>query len=200
MGHSQGGVNGPLFLAVEPDIKAGVLSAAGATLSLSIELKTKPSNINELVSGFVPIFSEDAIDRWHPVLSLMQTFIEPGDPVNYAHFWFHEPRLGTPPRHIFMTAGLEDEYTPPEAIFALAAAGRVPVIEPVYAPIELFEIFGVEPAGIPPYSGNVADGAASAGMVQLRNTGHFAIQRNVTLRNRYRRFIESVFAGEASIY
>ena len=57
-----------------------------------------------------------------------------------------------------MTAGLDDEYTPPESIFALAAAGRVPVIEPVIEPIELFDVYGVEPAGIPPYSGNVAGG------------------------------------------
>ena len=200
MGHSQGGINGPLFLAIEPDVKAGVLSAAGATLAISLEQKTKPTDINELVSSFVPVFEEGAIDRWHPVLSLMQTFIEPGDPVNYAHLWFHEPPEGAQARHIFMTAGLGDEYTPPESIFALAAAGRVPIIEPVREPIELYEILGIEPAGIPPYSGNVASGRASAGLVQLPNTGHFAIQRDITLRNRYRRFIESVFAGDASIY
>ncbi len=200
MGHSQGGLNGPLFMAVEPDIKGGVLSAAGGLLAITLEQKTKPTDINELVSTFVPIAEAGVLDRWHPVLGLLQLFIEPGDPVNYAPFWFHEPIAGTAPRHIFMTAGLDDEYTTPDSMFALAAAGRVPIIEPVQAPIELFDIYGIEPAGIPPYSGNVANGRASAGLVQLRNTGHFAIQRNVTLRNRYRRFVESIFLGEPSIF
>ncbi|MEE2755748.1 MAG: hypothetical protein VYA30_03765 [Myxococcota bacterium] len=200
MGHSQGGLNGPLFMAVEPDIKGGVLSAAGGLLAITLEQKTKPTDINELVSAFVPIAEAGVLDRWHPVLGLLQLFIEPGDPVNYAPFWFHEPLEGTPPRHIFMTAGLDDEYTTPDSMFALAAAGRVPIIEPVQAPIELFELYDIEPAGIPPYSGNVANGRASAGLVQLRNAGHFVIQRNVTLRNRYRRFVESIFLGNPSIF
>ena len=99
-----------------------------------------------------------------------------------------------------MTAGLDDEYTPPDSIFALAAAGRVPVIEPVHRSIELFEVYDIQPAGIPPYSNNVANGTASAGMVQLRDYGHFVIQNNITIRNRYKQFIDSVFRGEASIY
>ncbi|MGC6415969.1 MAG: hypothetical protein ACON3Z_02510 [Bradymonadia bacterium] len=200
MGHSQGGLNGPLFLAAEPDIKGGVLSAAGALLAISLEQKTRPININELIEALVPTADVGVLDRWHPVLAVLQQFIEPGDPANYAPFWFHEPLPGTAPRHIFMTAGLDDEYTPPESIFALAAAGRVPVIEPVIEPIELFDVYGVEPAGIPPYSGNVAGGEASAGLVQIRDMGHFAIQQSVTLRNRYRRFVESIFLGMPSIF
>ena len=200
MGHSQGGLNGPLFLAAEPDIKGGVLSAAGALLAISLEKKTKPININELIEALVPTADAGVLDRWHPVLAVLQQFIEPGDPANYAPFWFHEPLPGTAPRHIFMTAGLQDEYTPPESIFALAAAGRVPIIEPVLEPVELFDVYGVEPAGIPPYSGNVAGGEASAGLVQIRDMGHFAIQRSVTLRNRYRRFVESIFLGTPSIF
>ena len=126
MGHSQGALNGPLFLAVEPDVQGGVFSAAGGTLSITPEQKTKPSDINALVASFVPVSDDKEVDRWHPATALLQTFIESGDPTNYARYWFHDPRPGTSPRHIFMTAGLDDEYTPPDSIFALAAAGRVP--------------------------------------------------------------------------
>ena len=78
--------------------------------------------------------------------------------MNYASRWFMNPPEGYEPKDILMTAGLEDEYTPPDSIFALAAAGGVPIVEPVLREIELFEVLGIEPAGIPPYSGNVADG------------------------------------------
>ncbi|MCA9541152.1 MAG: alpha/beta fold hydrolase [Myxococcales bacterium] len=200
MGHSQGGINGPLFLAIEPEVRGGVLSAAGATIAISIEQKTRPLDVNALVSAIVPTGQNDVLDRWHPTLMLLQTFIEPGDPINYARFWFHEPAPGQPAKSIFMTAGLDDEYTPPDAIFALAAAGRVPIIQPVYESIELFDVFDVQPAGVPPYAGNVAGGQACAGLAQFPNMGHFVVQDSVSARNRYRQFFTSLAAGRPQIY
>ena len=99
-----------------------------------------------------------------------------------------------------MTAGLKDEYTPPESIFALAAAGRVPIISPVLQTIPLFEAFDIEPAGTPPYTGNVADGRASAGLIQVQNRGHFVIQKDVSVQQRYRQFIRSVMDGNHQIF
>ncbi|MEE2789729.1 MAG: hypothetical protein VX589_20480 [Myxococcota bacterium] len=200
MGHSQGGLNGPLFLAVEKDILAGVISAGGASFPISIEQKTKPLDINAVVSGLIPLDQGEVVDRWHPTLALVQTFIEPGEPANYAAYWFESPREGYAPKHILMTAGLSDEYTPPETIFALAAAGRVPIISPVLEPIALFDAFGIEPAGTPPYSGNVADGRASAGLIQVNGRGHFVIQRDLSVQQRYRQFIRSVFDGNPQIF
>ena len=42
------------------------------------------------------------------------------------------------------------------------AAGRVPIIEPVLRPIEMFDVFGIDPAGLPPYRSNVGGGEACA--------------------------------------
>ncbi|MEZ4435507.1 MAG: alpha/beta fold hydrolase [bacterium] len=200
MGHSQGGINGPLFLAIEPLVLGGVLSAAGSTIAISIEQKTRPVDINHIVKSILPLGNNDVLDRWHPTLMLLQMYIEKGDPVNYARFWFHEPPVGYAPKSIFMTAGLQDEYTPPDAILALAAAGRVPIIEPVLRPIEMFTVFGIDPAGLPPYEANVAGGAASAGVAQFGDLGHFVIQDSVSARGRYRQFIKSLADGRPRIY
>lgn len=200
MGHSQGGINGPLFLAIEPLVRGGVLSAAGSTIAISIEQKTRPVDINNIVKNILPLGRNDVLDRWHPTLMLLQTYIEKGDPVNYARFWFHEPPPGYAPKSIFMTAGLLDEYTPPDAILALAAAGRVPIIEPVIRPIEMFTVFGIDPAGLPPYEANVAGGAASAGVAQFGDLGHFVIENSVSARNRYRQFLLSVANGRPRIF
>ena len=149
---------------------------------------------------FVMLGDNEALDRWHPLFMLVQTFIEPGDPINYARFWFAEPREGSKPKSIFMTAGLDDEYTPPEAIFSLAAAGQVPIIPPIRVPIELNEILGINPSGIPPFPANVAEGQAAAGVLQIPNVGHFVFQRDITIRNRYKQFFKSIVDGNPQIF
>lgn len=200
MGHSQGGINGPLFLAVEPLVKGGVLSAAGATIAISIEQKRRPVDIPMLVGQVLPVGDNDVIDRWHPALMLLQTFIEKGDPVNYARYWFDEPPAGYAPKSVFMTGGLMDDYTPPDAIFALAAAGRMPVIPPVLVSIPLFDLLGIGPAGDTPFGGNVAGGAASAGLAQFGDLGHFVIQNSMSARTRYQQFLRSLADGDPQIH
>ena len=199
MGHSQGGLNGPLFMAIEPEIIGGVLSAAGAALPITIEQKTRPVDINLLVRSAIGLRNE-ALDRWHPTMALLQTYIEVSDAVNYARFWFAEPPPGFAPKSVFMTAGLEDQYTPPDSIFALAAAGRVPIIEPVLRPIEALTLLGIDTAGIPPYKGNVAGGAASAGVAQYEGQGHFIIQQVPSAKQRYRKFMETLVEGDPRIF
>lgn len=192
MGHSQGGLNGPLVLAIEPEIKGGMLSGSGSTIAISIEQKTEPVNINQLVRAALLLAPGDPLDRWHPTLSMLQTFTEAADAVNYARFWFHEPPAGHPPKSVFMTVGLLDEYTPPDATFALAASGRVPIIEPVHVPIEALELLDIQPAGLPPYERNVAGGQASAGLAQFPDEGHFVIFDVVSAQQRYARFLKDL--------
>lgn len=192
MGHSQGGLNGPLVLAIEPEIKGGMLSGAGSTIAISIEQKTEPVDINGLVRAALLLAPDDPLDRWHPTLSMLQTFTEAADAVNYARFWFHEPPADHPAKSVFMTVGLLDEFTPPDATFALAASGRVPIIEPVHAPIEALELLDIQPAGLPPYRGNVAEGEASAGLAQFPDEGHFVIFDVVSAQQRYARFLKDL--------
>ena len=195
MGHSQGGINGPLFLAVEPTVKGGMLSAAGANFALAIEQKKLPGaneiEIRAPVAALLGLADDDPLDRWHPVLMLLQTFIEPADGGNYARFWFHEPPESYPPKSIFMTIGLDDVYTPPDTNYALATAGRVPVIDPVVVEIEGLTLLGIEP-DFPPYRGNVANGEASAGLAQYPDGDHYIIQTFNSAQARYGKFMESL--------
>jgi hypothetical protein len=123
---------------------------------------------------------------------MLQTFIEAADAVNYGRFWFHEPAEGHAPKSVFMTVGLQDEFTPPDATFALAASGRVPIIEPVSAPIEALQLLDIQPAGLPPYRGNVGEGDASAGLAQYPDEGHFVIFDVVSAQQRYARFLKDL--------
>ena len=192
MGHSQGGLNGPLFLAIEPTIPGAMLSGAGSNIAISIEQKKRPIDINQLAKQALGFEPEGVLDRWHPALALLQTFIEPGDGSNYAPLWFNSPPEGYPAKSVFMTAGLEDSFTPPDTIFALAVAGRVPVIEPVTAEIAALEFLSVPPPGVPPYSANVAGGGASAGLAQFEGQGHFVIFRDRSARRRAANFLKDL--------
>jgi pimeloyl-ACP methyl ester carboxylesterase len=191
MGHSQGGLNGPLLLAIEPLVTGAMLSGAGAGFPITLEQKRQPQDLNAFLAGILRLDDADPLDRWHPILALLQTYIEPADGVNYGEYWFHRPRAGARPKSIFMTVGLEDEYTTPDSTFALATSARVPLIEDVAVPVEGLELFGVPPE-IPPYQGNVAGGSATAGLAQYPGEGHFLIFEVPSARQRYGRFMQSL--------
>jgi hypothetical protein len=91
-----------------------------------------------------------------------------------------------------MTVGLRDEYTPPDTTFALAVAGRVPLIEPIAQPIEALDFLGIESAGIPPISANVASGEVTAGLAQYEREGHFVIFDLPSAKERYSRFLQEL--------
>jgi hypothetical protein len=191
MGHSQGSLNGPLFLAVEKNVRGGMLSGSGADFAITLEQKKLPVDINSIVDHVLRLPANEPLDRWHPVAMLLQTFIEPADGHNYARYWFQEPPEGYRPKSIFMTVGLKDQYAPPDGAHALAASGGVPIILPVEQDVEALDLLGVEPL-MPPYHGNVAGGHASAGIAQYANEDHFLIFRIPSAQQRFADFLKSL--------
>jgi pimeloyl-ACP methyl ester carboxylesterase len=191
MGHSQGGLNGALYLAIERDIRGGMLSGAGAGLDMSVELKKAPVDLALPFAAVLGLKPDDPLERWHPTMMLVETFVAPGDPVNYAPYWFARPREGYEPKSVFLTIGLNDQYTPPETNFALTSAGEVPVLEPIEAPIEGVQLLEL-PEAIAPVTGNVAGGRASAGLAQYADEGHFVIFDLPSAQQRYAKFLQSV--------
>jgi pimeloyl-ACP methyl ester carboxylesterase len=202
-GHSQGGLNGPLFLAVDDQAKGGVLSGAGGHLAIALVDKVEPVNIPQLVAFLlrVPGSGERALEEEHlvyehPILALLQTWTDVADPTNYAHLLFRRPRPGFAPKSILQTEGITDLYTPPRSIEALATAARIPPLMPVLQPIEPMDVVGVEPvAG--PVTANVAGGMATAGLIQA-DGGHF-VAFDDDLRSRIAAFFASFDEGLPTI-
>jgi hypothetical protein len=181
-GHSQGGLTGPLFLAYEPKVKAAVLSGAGGGLLLSLLAKTEPYDIATLVGI---LLNGDARED-HPVLTLVQTYLESSDPSNYGRLFFREPPAGLSPKSIYQSLGLIDRYTPVSTIKALALAMGVQPVRPLPEPIPTLPLSGLSVADAPVQS-NVAQGGATAvlGQYQVPTTagvqqydGHFVVFRH----------------------
>lgn len=130
MGHSQGGTSGPIALPFEPSIKGAVLSGAGGGLSLALLYKSAPV---EALTGLKIALQDPDIGANHPVLSIIQGYFEPVDPINYAPYLGARQLEGvTSPRHVFQPLGVGDTYTPPQGMKALALALRATYITPIH--------------------------------------------------------------------
>jgi hypothetical protein len=196
-GHSQGGLVAPIYLGLDDGVHGGVISEGGGLAVYALTEKLQPVSIPSLVQaalGLRTTLAGEGFDSFHPVVTLLQGWIEPSEPVNYARMIFDRPREGYAPKSIFMTEGGMDPYTPPPAIEALAVAMRIPQVDPISHPIDTLDFLGIPGAG-PSATANVAGGMATAGLLQFPSEGHFAVFENMTCQTRYEGFFTSVLTG-----
>ncbi len=208
LGHSQGGLNGPLFMAVDDTARGGVLSGAGSAISYSLLLKVKPDpSIAGLVKAFLNVSADNAdeLGPLHPAMSLVQTVVDPTDPLHYYGALARAPFPGRTPKSVLMTEGVAsdgsgDNYAPPRTIEAGAVAGGFPLIEPVVLDIpELTQLDGIPPVKAP-IKGNAAMGKATVGIAQFTpakgSDGHFVMQRVPRARAMTTLFLSSLVTDE----
>jgi hypothetical protein len=124
LGHSQGGLTGPPFLAFEPEVKSAVLSGTGALLFEAIIGKTLPYDIKAVAASYIP---DDPLDEFNPVLALLQTWFERSEPGNYAPLLARAPVTGDDgqplaPKDVFQSEGFDDHWAPNRGIEAFATA------------------------------------------------------------------------------
>ncbi len=186
-GHSQGGLNGPLFLAVSDDARGGVLSGAGSAISYSLLEKTLPApSVSGLMEAFLSIqpANQDEWTELHPIVSLVQTLIDATDPIHYYAALTRAPFAGHVVKSILMTEGVNpdgtgDDYAPPRTIEDGAIVARLPLLNPVVRDVpELTGFDGVAPVSAP-LSGNFGSGKATGALAQFVPPagvdGHFVV-------------------------
>lgn len=195
-GHSQGGLNGPLWLALEPTAGAAVLSGAGGTLSISITQKTQPVNIPQAFAALlqVTVTAANPLSPLHPVITMLQTAVDVSDPSNYARYIVREPVMGNRPHHVFQTQGFVDSYAPPAAIAALAMSIGLPLLQPILHPDDSYPLRMLDPVNAP-VTANLGMPAVSAAWQQFnapgRTDGHFVIFNVAAARNRAAQFLRT---------
>jgi hypothetical protein len=189
MGHSQGGINGPIFLAIDDQARGGMLSGSASMLTITLLEKTEPIDVRDLIRDtFLGLTDAEAdeLGLFHPALSLAQTIVDPADPVHYVGSIATEPRPGFEPKSLFMTEGVNadghgDSYAPPHGIEVQAVAAGLPPETPIIHPIAELAFGDLEPVTVPEggLSGNLAGGRASGALAQWpaeeASDGHFVI-------------------------
>ena len=126
-GHSQGATAGALFVATNRTVNSALFTGASASLLDALLTKKAPINI---AGGMWIALSESgpmAVDAFHPVLSMLQNWSDPVDPVHFARNVTVVPADGAAPahgRHVFQIWGKDDTYTARavQSTFAIGAA------------------------------------------------------------------------------
>jgi hypothetical protein len=198
MGHSQGSQVAGMTLALEPLIGAAFFSGGGGGGILSVfDREFNGTPIICTIASLIRVGC-DQLTEDHPLPRLiLQPLLDPADPVAYARNYFQELHPGGRAKHLAMTEGTLDPYTPPRAIEALAAAAGVPLMEAVVQTSAALEVTN-NPRQRPPQTQNVisADGSAiTSGLMQFEGEGHFVIYRKADARNRYVQFFKSATAN-----
>lgn len=206
MGHSQGGLTGglatPFF---GDDVKAVVLSGAGGVLAITVVERKDPLDIANLVESVAQFGEDEHLTELHPLAGLIQQLVEVTDPINYAPYWFSEQGdiEGQRPMSVLLTSGTEDQMTPMNTADALAAAARLPRLDPGDAgeDVDAFRLRAVS-AALSPASGNVANfegGSSTAAFTQWEGLDHWAIWEDDDLAGIYRDFLRDAANGNPTI-
>lgn len=203
-GHSQGGLNGPLFLAATDKVRGAVFSGAGSIISLALIEKTKPVDIPRFVRLLLGLSDERGaeLDVFHPAMMLAQSIVDAVDPIHYGRFITSEPRAGFPPKSVVMTEGVAsdgsgDTYSPPRGIEALSLSIGLPRIAPGTKPMQESQWAGLRDVTLPT-SGNLAGGRATGGLAQYAppagSDGHFVVFRVPAARALTSKFLKELSA------
>jgi hypothetical protein len=189
-GHSEGGLNGPLFLASSDLARGGVLSGSGSMITVALLEKTSPTpSVAAAVQTILELNRpEDAgeLNLFHPVVNLAQTIIDTTDPIHYVGYLAQHPRAGFAPKSIFQTEGVNpdgtgDTYAPPHGIELGSIATGLPRMLPGEHPRAEASWGGLGDVMVPAggLSGNLADGGASGVLAQYVPPsgvdGHFVV-------------------------
>jgi hypothetical protein len=126
-GHSQGSNVGIVALAATDLAHSTVLSGAGGLLIEGLLSKTSPVNVSDALSFVV---GERAV-AGQPVMELLAEVVSRADPISYAPLVLRRPPPGVSSKHVLMTWGAGDTWSPTPQLAELAAAAGLPVAAPV---------------------------------------------------------------------
>ncbi len=128
LGHSQGATTGALAVPQDPNLHAAVLSGVGGGLTLSMLYKKEPVDIPAALG--VLLGETDAVNDFHPLLNMLQMYFEPVDPLNHAPLLGRDVPEGVTPKHVLVTVGSGDSYTPNVTSEAYVRRAGMPVLDP----------------------------------------------------------------------
>jgi acetyl esterase/lipase len=204
-GHSQGGITMALALPwLGERVQAAAMSGAGGLLSITaVERSDGLVDFVSLIRTGLGMATDEPLVEHHPFVGLIQSLVDPTDPVNHAPYWFHEDGglTGGAPASVFVTSGLNDTSTPPRTAEAMAAAGRVPFAGKRRSEAPGMVLRGFDDSGFPQV-GNATGwdgGAVTAGLTQFRQGDHWVIYSDEEARDLISTFVATALDGEPTV-
>ncbi len=168
-GQTQGSTSGELALPFTDAALAAVLSGAGAFTTEALVARRSPS---DLAAGLALAIGEP-IDELHPVVTLLQSFFDRSDPLNTNPMTLKRPGAGHASKHVFMSWGVGDTYTPAPALTANVLSLHVPVIRPLIETVDLLLVSRPVSLNIAAGDGQMRTGVVSQYMPAAGDDGNF---------------------------
>lgn len=195
-GHSQGATEGALFLAQDRSIEGTLLSGASACLVNSLTSKKAPIDIAGGLWAALSESSPSAVGVYHPVLSLLQAWSDPVDPLHFAANAAVMPIDGARPafaRHVFQVWGKDDLFTAQPVQSSFAVGARLAFVGPK---VDELDVTPVQTSVSGNFTVPRTITAAVRQYVPLGYDGHFVVFNNSTATTDASRFIARVLRGE----
>ncbi|HEX9296538.1 MAG TPA: hypothetical protein VF881_11905, partial [Polyangiaceae bacterium] len=200
-GHSQGATEGGIAAPYMAELAGVVFSGQGASLLDALLTKTSPVDI----AAALPFALSDVDpstpsglrgDGMHPVLSLLQMYLDPADPLNHAAL-IAPAALGG--HHVFQVYGQKDTFSPPITEMTYAVAAQLSV-----APHDSSVTTADYPQQLPEKSGSISANVGGRLTAVVRQyappagiDGHFVAYQNPTARRDVVRFLDDLAKGIA---
>lgn len=139
IGQSLGAIEGATAAAIEPHVQEWVLNVGGGGLIRELAAHSpKVSSSLSLAAGFNFGFVQGTFDEGHVLTTLLQTIVDPGDPLAFASYVVQSPQAlagqPTKPRNVLQVEVVWDEWVPNESNEALARAGGWGLANPNVGP------------------------------------------------------------------
>ncbi len=200
-GHSLGATLGALATPYG-DWNGVIFTGQGAALRDSLVTKTSPVNIAGLIGFVLSDFASDGSlhhGARHPVLNLMQHFIDGGDPIAYGRLLVLTPPGTLEARHVFQLYGLYDTYTPSRVQANYALAAGLGLVDHHSSAMPGEEIGNLTPLSTPASGNQVVDSKTVSALVRqygpMDADGHFVAFDVGAARADALRFLAGVLTG-----
>lgn len=193
LGHSQGGLVGAPFAAVEPDVKVAVFSGTAGVLTITLEERKDPVDFLGLLRTLLSLPETEIVDDTHPVLTLIQTFIEAADPIAYGPAWAGDP-ASERGLDVLQIEGFLDFASPARGHEALASAAGIPLAPPFHRQPPSSALLGIANTEDGAVQGNVtlpSGAAVTMGLIQYPEQTHFPIYDDEDANKRMVEFLRS---------
>lgn len=204
MGHSQGGITAAVALPWIGGLSRGtVLSGAGGLLAITAVERDSDYDFPGLIRDLLAFESDEVLTQLHPVLGMVQSLVEPTDPINYAPYWFRRDGdlFGQSPTPVLITSGIRDDQTPSRTGEALAASAGAPFVGKRYSAAVPMLLLDLDSQRLPVERNVTAwDGSpVTTGFSQWQDGDHFVLFTDAAARDLVRTFVVSAAAGAPEI-
>lgn len=123
IGHGVGAEAALSGLAYSRGVEGVVFGGAGGLFADNLLMSRSPERSSQAVDR---LLADTAVDRYHPVLAMMQGTLERSDALTYANMMVREPPVGAAPKHVLHIYGVDDLAAPDPVQQILQSAMGLP--------------------------------------------------------------------------